>query len=338
MLLDSWSLALTLGSLIVIFLVATATRTGVRVLRHWNPSSDGQQQIRLESEIWLSSTLVAYALGIQILSLVLLVLAADEFAGMIKGAMCATGSLLANGFGMPALLVKLAGVFFYGFWLLLHHLDIQSESYPLVRGKFLFLLALLPLLGADVALQTLYLFNLTPDIITSCCAVVFSPESGSGPNLLAGWSETALLSFFYSSAVILAGLGGWLLFNGRQGQRSMAKLLYSLAWLCFLGLALVVITTAVSSYVYAMPFHRCPFCILKPQYGYIGFALYGSLLAAAFFGITVWPAGWFSDRPGLSAAVAGYQRLACRTSLFLLFCFIGLASFHWLRYFFAGGE
>ena len=57
--------------------------------------------------------------------------------------MCATGALLANPYGMPALLVKLFGVFFYGFWILLHQLDIRSEHYPLVRIKYLALLLLL---------------------------------------------------------------------------------------------------------------------------------------------------------------------------------------------------
>lgn len=337
MFLDVWSLALTLVSLVVIFLLAIAARTGVRVLRGWNPASDDQAQIRLESEIWLSSTLVAYALGIQILSLVLFVLAADEFAGVIAGAMCATGSLLANEFGMPALLVKLAGVFLYGFWLVLHHLDIQSESYPLVRLKFAWLLALLPLLATDLTLQTLYLANLSPDIITSCCAVVFSAGGAGEGNLLSGFSEGVLLRLFYGTAVILAAVGGWLRFGWRPSP-AVLSLFYAAGWLWFLGLALVAITTVFSSYIYAMPFHNCPFCILQPEYHYIGFALYGTLLAAVFYGFTSQAVLLFRQRSGLGPAVAAYQRMAVQLSLILLGAFLLLASFHWLRYLLLGGE
>ena len=56
-------------------------------------------------------------LGFQIVSLLLYILAADHFSTMLSGAMCATGSLLANGYGLPLLLVKITGVFFCGFWI-----------------------------------------------------------------------------------------------------------------------------------------------------------------------------------------------------------------------------
>ncbi len=137
MFLNSWSLGLSLASLIVILLGVFACRTAIRVLRYWNPSSDSNLQIKLENEIWLASTLVEYGLGFQILTLVLFVLAADTFCQVIVGAMCATGALLANSFGMPALLVKIAGVFFYGFWIVLHKLDISSAAYPLVKIKYI---------------------------------------------------------------------------------------------------------------------------------------------------------------------------------------------------------
>ena len=152
---NTWSLALNICSAVVLFLVIFASRTAYRVLRYWNPDRDDNRQIRLENEIWLTSTLVQYTLVFQIFSLILFVLAADNFCDIIVGAMCATGSLLANPFGVPALLVKLAGVFLYGFWIVLHKLDISSESYPLVKIKYIYLLLILPLLFADITLQTL---------------------------------------------------------------------------------------------------------------------------------------------------------------------------------------
>ena len=202
MFLNSWSLALILSSLIVLFLGMLACRTAVRVLWHWDPASDSNRQIRLENETWLASTLVEYGLGFQIITLVLFVLAADYFCHVIVGAMCATGALLANSWGMPTLLVKIAGVFLYGFWIVMHQLDISSENYPLVRAKFRYLLILAPLLVTDNLLQFFYIANLRPDIITSCCAVVFG--TGSEPqNLLAGFNRSAQLTLFYGSVLYL---------------------------------------------------------------------------------------------------------------------------------------
>ena len=336
MFLNPWSLALSLCSLIVLVLGAVAGRTAVRVLRFWEPGSDSNRQIRLENAIWLSSTLIAYGLGFQIITLILFVLAADEFCQVIVGAMCATGALLANPYGMPALLVKLSGVFFYGFWILLHQLDIRSEQYPLVRLKYLTLLLLLPLLLLDVSLQTLYIAGIKPDIITSCCAVVFGESNGGGSNLLSGYSQQGLLLAFAGSIVSLAALGLGLGLSRRW--RPWLAGLYAAGWLWFFGLSLVVITTVISSYVYAMPYHKCPFCLLKPEYYYFGFALYGTLIPATFFGVSAAFAGLVRGRPGLAGVVARYQRLAVRLSLILLGIFSGLSFYHYLKYLVSGGE
>ncbi len=334
MFLNSWSLGLTLAGLIILVLGIFACRTAVRVLRHWNPSSDSNLQIRLENEIWLASTLVEYGLGFQILTLVLFILAADTFCQVIVGAMCATGALLANDFGMPALLVKIAGVFLYGFWIVLHRLDIHSETYPLVRFKYIYLLLILPLLVADIMLQTLYIANLSPDIITSCCAVVFGASTETGRNLLEGFSQTSLLYLYYGSMILLVGLGAILL------QRWVPALaaFFSAGWLWFLGLATVAIITVFSSYIYAMPYHHCPFCILKPEYHYIGFALYFTLIPASFFGLATILVEPIKRKKNLCGPVQQFQRTAIKISLLLLLLLAAISSYHFLLYKISGGE
>jgi len=334
MFLNSWSLGLTLAGLIVLLLGVFACRTAIRVLRHWNPSSDSNLQINLENEIWLASTLVEYGLGFQIITLVLFVLAADTFCQVIVGAMCATGALLANSFGMPALLVKITGVFLYGFWIVLHKLDISSETYPLVKIKYIYLLLILPLLLTDITLQTLYIAFLSPDIITSCCAVVFSSSTETGRNLLESFSQNTLLFLYYGSIIALIVAGCILL---KRWQLSLAAL-FSAGWLWFLGLATMAIITIFSSYIYAMPYHNCPFCILKPEYHYIGFALYFTLIPASFFGLSIVLVESFKNRADLVGPVTRYQRMAIKLSLFLLLLLAAISSYHYLIYRISGGE
>ena len=334
MFLNSWSLGLTIAGLIILALGIYAGRTAIRVLRFWNPASDSTLQIRLENEIWLASTLVQYGLGFQIITLVLFVLAADTFCQVIVGAMCATGSLLANDYGIPALLTKIAGVFLYGFWIVIHKLDIRSETYPLVRIKYIYLLLILPLLFVDIALQSLYIGLLSPDIITSCCAVVFSTTADKGGNLLASLDQDLLVVLYYGSMAGLAVMGGFLL------KRWFVPLaaLFSAGWLWFLGLAAVAITTVFSSYIYAMPYHHCPFCILKPEYHYIGFVIYFSLIPAAFFGLATLLVEPFKKRADLAGTVGKFQRLAVGISLALLLVLAAASSYHYLLYRISGGE
>jgi hypothetical protein len=334
MFLNSWSLGLTISSLLVLFLGIFAGRTAVRVLRYWNPASDSNLQIRLENEIWLASTLVEYGLGFQIFTLILFVLAADHFCKVIVGAMCATGALLANSFGMPALFVKIAGVFLYGFWIVLHKLDISVETYPLVKLKYIFLLLILPVLFADFILQTLYIANLSPDIITSCCAVVFGSGAKTGQNLLENFREQTVLLLYYGAILVLFGTGCLLL------KRWIMPLvaIYSSGWLAFLGVATVAIITVFSSYIYAMPYHKCPFCILKPQYHYIGFILYFTLIPASFLGISILLVEPLKRISGLAESVRKYQQKAIYASLVLLLVLAATSSYHFILYKITGGE
>ncbi len=334
MLLNSWSIALLLCGLIVLFLMGLAARSAIRVLLFWNPESDSNRQIRLENEIWLTSTLVKYALGIQIISLIVFVLAADFYSQSIAGAMCATGSLLADDFGVPALLVKIGGVFFYGFWIVLHQLDIHSEKYPLVRVKFIYLLFLIPLLILDLSLEILYITGLKPDIITSCCAVVFGDATGGGASLLGGFTHGLSMGLFYGTAGLLMLIGMFLL---NRWKRWLC-VLFSSGWLWFFFLALTVVTTEFSSYIYAMPFHKCPFCILQPEYNYIGFVIYFALFLGAFFGMSGAVVEPLRFVEGLEEGVTSYQRSAIKYSLLFLLLFVLVASYHYWRYILIGGE
>ncbi len=334
MLLNTWGLALSILSASVLFLMFFGCRTAVMVLRYWDPESDSNRQIRLESEIWLSSSLVEYALFIQIISLIVFVLAADDFCQVIVGAMCATGTLQANEFGMPALSLKLVGVFAYGCWLVLHKLDVSVESYPLVRIKYILLLVLLPLLLTDIVLQTLYLVNLNPEIITSCCGVIFEPESSRSVNLVESVEQKPFLILYYSVAA-------WIVLVGSTLKKFNLKVLYyfyASVWTCFLVLGFIGITALFSSYIYAMPFHHCPFCILKKEYSYIGFALYGTLIPGAFFGMVTGVIPVLSRIDKLEDSLHIFKKKAIYLSFVFLFLFLGLSSYHLVFYKLAGGE
>lgn len=334
MFLNSWSIALSLISIIVVFLFVMAARTAIRVLLYWDLSSDSNLQISLENETWLASTMVKYALAFQIVSLFLFAMAADSYSDVVAGAMCATGSLTVNDYGMPALYIKMIGLFVYGFWLIIHHLDISSESYPLLRFKFFYLVLLLPWLIIDISTQTLYIAGLKPDIITSCCAVVFGEGGGKGTNLIGSFSRDWGLALFYGIAISLAGCG----FMLWRRWRSWLAYCFGLGWAIFLPFSLLVITAIISSYIYAMPYHRCPFCILKPEYHYIGFFIYGTLFPASFFAISAALVGFIRYKSDIGSSVKEFQKFAVMLSVVMLIAFMSFSSYDYLFYKFFGGE
>ena len=49
--------------------------------------------------------------------------------------MCAAGSLYANDYGYPTLIVKLVNFLLAGIWLILNYVDNQGYDYPLIKTK-----------------------------------------------------------------------------------------------------------------------------------------------------------------------------------------------------------
>ncbi len=330
MLVTSWSIGLSVTSLLALFLILRSAYTGIRVVRFWDQSLDTPRQIRLESEIWLSSTLMEFGLFFQIFSLLLLVIAADSFASLLPGAMCATGSFLANSYGMKSLALKLVSVFLYGFWILIHRLDIKSPHYPLVRLKNVYLLLLCPVLIADITLQTLYLQGLHPDIITSCCGVVFTKPDVSILGLSKSMASLTSVVAFYCGTMFLLLLA-WkrFPFSGFLLAAGSALLFPTGLW---------IVTTFVSPYVYAMPHHRCPFCLLHVEYNFVGYPLFLFLYLASFSGMGVGLLTWFRKSADLKTAIAGQQktlRMVFGSSLIL---FILLSLYFPAKYLLLGGE
>lgn len=341
MFVNSWSIALLVCSVAALFLAGGAAKTAFRVLRFWDQEADTALQIRLESETWLSGLLMEFGMFLQIISLLLLVQALDSYAEVLVGAMCATGALLAATFGSPVLLLKLFGLFFYGIWIVLHRLDLSSEHLPVIRIKYSYLLLILPLLFLDTYCLLMYLAELEPDIITSCCGVIFGNSGGEAKNFVGPLPVGLLLAAFYILAFLLLGTGIVLLKRNRDDTFLQGKWygpIFSALWLVFFVLALLVVTGVISSYIYGMPSHRCPFDILKKEYGYIGYPIYLTLITATFFGMCGGGAPLLAGLPGLHEPVLKFTRKALRLSLLLLPVFLLLVTWYPAVYLLTGGE
>jgi hypothetical protein len=330
MLVNTWTIALFICSALTLLLLLSALATAAKVLLWWAPDQDTNRQITLENKTWLAAHLVAFCMALQLLSLFLLLLAADSYSHILVGAMCAAGAFVANNYGMPVLLVKIAGVFVYGFWLTLHHLDGYSEYQPLTKVKFAYLFFLLPFCLVDLTLLFLYHQNLRPDIITSCCGVVFGPRGGDGYNLIAEMSAVSTFTLFFGFALLLLCSGWYLRRQMDSPTKSRFRRLYNVAFaiscLLFLVHSLLAITAVISPLIYDLPNHRCPFDIFDKQYFAIGYPLYATLFFAVFFGMSGGISILFDDRPGLYHPVYRFRRFCWKIFFFCLPLFLLLAG------------
>jgi hypothetical protein len=340
MILESWSIALITCSAVVLLFGLVGAATALRLLRHWDLGSDSELQIRLEERIWLVATLVQFGLVVQIISAILFIYAADYFATVLKGAMCAAGSLSANGFGLPALGFKLVTIFAGSLWIMLHRLDIGSENLPYTRLKSFLVLGMLPVLIGDGLLLVLYLANLQPEIVTSCCGILFGDPQQGGYSLLNYTSETAVLLLLTATSVLILAGSLYQLYNAASSK--LAALILSgvlaSAWLVFYLLALAIITVQVSPYIYGLPHHRCPFDLLHYPYLKIGLPLYLFLHGGVLAGLGASMVRIISLVKGGGHHVEQFIRKASFVSLSLMLLFILTAGWRPFAYMVFGGQ
>ena len=308
-------LALYAGSLLVGFMILYATPLAWQILRRWDLRSGSERQLTIERKTYLVSTLLAYAFGFELLSLFLYIFAAEQLHPFFVGAMCAAGSLYVNPYGYPTLLLKLVNFLLAGIWLVLNYVDNRGSDYPLIRKKYLFFLLLAPLVLLETVLQAAYFINLQPDVITSCCGSLFSTGKSLlavGPNLLPPWPAKVL---FYAVMVLTIGSGCYYLLKGR------GAVLFSGLSALALPVAVLAIFSFISFYIYELPTHACPFCLLQKEYHYIGYPLYVTLLGGGITGMGAGILAFCGKIESLADVVPAIQKklIVVAVALFSLF-------------------
>lgn len=308
MILQPGILALLLGSLCAALMITFAGATGARILWKWDLGSGTELQLALERRTYLVSTLLTYALGFEIVSLFLLIFTADRIHSLFTGAMCAAGTLNADSYGYPLLILKVINAVAAGAWLILNHADNAGYDYPLIRVKYAFLLAVVPLAFLDLVWVYRFFAGLHPDIITSCCGSLFSVQRQGLAGDLASLPVVPMLTAFYACMGFTLLLGTFFVVSGRW------SLWFSGASSVAFVVSLATIISAISIAVYEMPNHHCPFCLLQREYGYIGYPLYATLFGGAVAGLGVGILAPFRNRGSMAHIVPGLQRrLACVT-------------------------
>lgn len=272
-------LALLLGSGLTSAMLGYSAWQGIQIIRHWDIRSGSEHQLELERRTYLVSTIMSYALGFQLFSLLLFIYTADTLSPMFIGAMCAAGSLKVNSFGYPTLILKMVSCLLAGLWLIVNATDNKAHDYPLIRTKYWFLIFLTPVVIAETIMQGGYLLSLKPNIITSCCALLFSTEASPVLSDLLSLNGSFSQPIFFASAAITIALGLSVYLKNK------GVILFSLVSLIHCLISIVALISFISMYIYELPTHHCPFCILHQEYGFIGYPIYGAILVSSLSGM-----------------------------------------------------
>ena len=326
MIFDPPILALLLAATIAAAVALAAAVFAVRVLRHWDIRSGAAMQIRMERQTYLVTTALKIVMVMQMAALALFVHNADRMAILFTGAMCALGTLNVNDWGMPALLVQIAVFLAATAWLVVNHADEMGRDYPYTRAKYALLLGMAPLVVASAVLQWLYFLNLDPNVITSCCSKLFTPEGSGVQADLSAMDPKLALTLLFGGGALLAGLA---MLSPRLGTGGRIALGVA-AGLYFIA-AIAAVISAIAPYIYETPVHHCPFCLLKPQYGFIGYLLYVPLFMATALLLGMGLLAVFGTPSSMKATLPGFIGRIGRLAALLYLAFGCVALYAILR-------
>lgn len=275
---DYWVIAQLLTQSCALVLLFYASIFAYRSLRYWVAESDSNLQIELERQNYLMGAVMQISLWFQAFSLLMFLHTVNEhLPALIKGAMCATGTLGVNVWGYPLLALKGLSIFLYAIYLLINYLDNQQPDYPLTPRKYIWLFPAICLSLVDLYMLVQYFAGIKPDLIATCCSVDFSA------------TDRQAYGIGQASSVLGWVLGGWiatwvLLMAGAAAGKVWEK--YSLVGLL---IAVLYVSTSVYTlkyhfvkYIYGLPSHLCLFDIFWGRYYAIGYILFG-----AYYGVVL---------------------------------------------------
>ena len=322
MILQPGILALLLGALVSVLLLAGGAVLGVRIAWQWHPGQADERQLLLERQSWLAASLIQWAVAFETLSLPLFVYTTEQLHPLFVGAMCATGTLNANPIGWHLLWIKLLLFLLGGVWWVANHCDLQLPEAPLTKPKFLALLLLLPLGVADLVVMVRYFAGLQPEVITSCCGALFGATGHGVASELAALPTRPMIFLFYTAS---AGFGGLLLICRRFSGWGWRTLL-ALAAVGFGVIALASVVSFISVYYYRLPNHHCPFDLLQGHYHFIGYPLYFCLFGALLCGLVPQLLALMRPLPGYAGRLVAADRRWLDAGLYLLAGLLVLVS------------
>ncbi len=264
---------LIVAGFLILLMQGLASIFGVYIYKKWDFSSTSASQYALEKKSYLIVLILFFSLVAKIILLPYFAFTLNSLSNVVHGAMCAAGVVGANEYGDFLLGFKIFIIFIVGIWLIVNKLDISDLDYPFIKTKLLFSLVIFSLILVEFIVEILYFTHISTDVPVQCCSVIFG-VSGSSDPLPFGINTQTLLILFYTifALVIIANI---------QKNRFFSFL----ASILFLYFGYYVVTYFFGTYVYQLPTHICPFCMLQSEYYFVGYVIWGSLFLGTFFGM-----------------------------------------------------
>jgi hypothetical protein len=305
-----------LSETILYLLLFIAFLSTISLLKSWNFDVFTTEQFALENRSYLVMTIIFFAMLLKVVLLPYFVYTIDNLSDLIPGAMCGAGVIKANEFGNPLLSLKIIILFLSGLWLSVNSIDLKGKNYPYLKLKSWFFMLIFLLLSSEFILDILYFIHIETTNPVSCCSVIFG-QTGGANGLPFGLDIPKLLILFYLlfALVVLTTI-------------SELAVMSIISSVLFGIIAYYAVVYFFGTYIYELPTHLCPFCMLQDHYYYVGYLLWGLLFLGIFLTIDAAIMQSFFKQPSNTLK---------RISLLFLTVFVLLCSAYVSVYYFKNG-
>lgn len=258
----------------LVFFASVAAFYSLKIALFWDKNKSTQRQYALEKTNYLNSNLIKIILFFKAFSFLFFVFTIDSLSEILSGAMCAVGVFNATEVGYFLLVLKIFNLYMLSFWLLIDFLDTRSDM-KYSRSKAVFFCVFFVIFILESALDFVMISQIDTKELVSCCSILYSSYASGVLAwffLLPTW---AILLIFYSNLVLI--------FLSIFLKKPYFFIIFNLL---FIFTAIISQILFFGTYIYQLPTHHCPFCVLKPEYYYIGYLLYLLLFLGSFLSLT----------------------------------------------------
>ena len=250
-------IAMAILNIIFIIFSLIALIISVKIFLKWDINSTTQTQYNLEKSSFLGATIIKYIFILKIPLFIFFIFTLDEISNILTGAMCGAGVIDATRSGIYLLILKIINLYIFALWISIHYKDIQNENLPFTKYKFGIFIAIFWLLIGEIFLEVLFFSSLDVDKLVSCCGSLYSSSNTSYLSNIFNVSNSIIVTIFYSNFIVMIALVKY-------------KYPFIISNIIFIITAILSLIIFFSTYIYELPSHHCPFCILQKDYYYIG--------------------------------------------------------------------
>jgi hypothetical protein len=275
MLLSPEVLVMLILNIVFLLFGSIAFILSIKIFLKWDINSTTKLQYSLEKQSFLTATIIKYIFIIKLPLFLFFIFTLDKISNVLTGAMCAAGVVDATQFGTYLFILKILNIYLFGFWLVLHYMDIKKENLPYTKLKFGFFIVAFFVFVSEIILEVTMFSAIDVDKMVSCCGTLYSSSATSYISNIFLIDKPILLSLFYGNFILIV-----------VAYFLKQKELFSVVNLTFIVISIISLISFFGTYIYELPTHHCPFCFLQKDYYYVGYLIYTLLFVGTFNGLT----------------------------------------------------